>query len=86
MIAKRSRTHEGTAALSGFVQGLGYVISALGPFGTGVLHDATGGWGAPIAMLVGLAILIGVVGTYMVRPLTLEDQLARAGAEGRGRG
>ncbi|MFD1826294.1 MULTISPECIES: MFS transporter [Mumia] len=84
MIAKRSRTHEGTVALSGFVQGLGYLIAALGPFGTGVLHDATGGWGAPIAMLVVLATLIGVLGTYLVRPIMLEDQLPEGGAAGRG--
>ncbi|WP_194846528.1 MFS transporter [Mumia zhuanghuii] len=75
MIAKRSRTHEGTVALSGFVQGLGYLVAALGPFGTGALHDATGGWGAPIAMLVVLATLIGVLGSYLVRPIMIEDQL-----------
>ncbi|MBW9206526.1 MFS transporter [Mumia sp. zg.B17] len=75
MIAKRSRTHEGTVALSGFVQGLGYLIAALGPFGTGLLHDSTGGWGAPVAMLVALALLIGVVGTYVARPVMVEDQL-----------
>ncbi|MGH1562362.1 CynX/NimT family MFS transporter [Mumia sp. DW29H23] len=78
MIAKRSRTHEGTVALSGFVQGLGYLIAALGPFGTGVLHDTTGGWGAPVAMLVALAVLIGVAGTYVSRPRMVEDQLPGA--------
>ncbi|MFC6151241.1 MULTISPECIES: MFS transporter [Mumia] len=75
MIAKRARTHEGTVALSAFVQGLGYLIAALGPFGTGALHDASGGWGAPTAMLVTLAVLIGVVGSYVARPIMLEDQL-----------
>lgn len=78
MIAKRSRTHEGTVALSGFVQGLGYLVAALGPFGTGALHDATGGWGAPIMMLVVLATLIGVLGAVLVRPIMLEDQLPAA--------
>ena len=34
----------GTAALSGFTQSAGYLMSALGPFGVGALYDATGGW------------------------------------------
>ncbi|WP_370618721.1 CynX/NimT family MFS transporter [Mumia sp. Pv 4-285] len=84
MIAKRARTHEGTVALSAFVQGIGYVIAALGPFGTGVLHDATGGWAAPAAMLMALAVLLGIFGTYVARPIMLEDQLPGGGAAGRG--
>jgi CP family cyanate transporter-like MFS transporter len=76
MVAKRARTHEGTAALSGFVQGTGYLIASIGPFGAGALHDATGDWDAAIWGLIGLAFLLGILGTYVARPHMLEDQLA----------
>ena len=48
LIGLRSRTPEGTAALSGFTQSMGYLLAAIGPFGVGVLHDATGGWTVPL--------------------------------------
>ena len=44
LIGLRSRTPEGTAALSGFTQSTGYLIAAIGPFGVGILHELTGGW------------------------------------------
>ena len=47
MIGLRSRTPEGTAALSGFTQSVGYLFSAIGPFGIGVIYEATGGLGRP---------------------------------------
>ena len=40
LIGLRARTAAGTAALSGFTQSTGYLISAVGPFGVGLLHDA----------------------------------------------
>jgi CP family cyanate transporter-like MFS transporter len=59
LINLRSRTLAGSVALSGFVQGLGYVIGAAGPLGAGLLHDATGAWTAPLIFLLaslGLAV------------------------------
>ena len=47
LIGLRSRTPDGTAALSGFTQSAGYAIAALGPVGIAALHDATGGWTWP---------------------------------------
>ncbi len=38
----RTRTHEGAVALSGFMQGLGYLLAATGPLVTGLLHTLTG--------------------------------------------
>ena len=38
LIGLRARTSEGTAALSGFTQSVGYLISAIGPFGMGALR------------------------------------------------
>jgi MFS transporter, CP family, cyanate transporter len=75
MIARRSRTPAGTTALSVFTQGPGYLIAGLGPFGTGLLHDASGGWSVPIVVLTGLAVLIAVFGTIVSRSPQLEDTL-----------
>ncbi len=75
MIARRSRTPAGTTALSVATQGVGYLIAGFGPFGTGLLHDASGGWTLPIVVLIGLAVLIGVFGTIVARSAPLEDTL-----------
>ena len=77
MIGRRSRTPDGTAALSGFAQSIGYVIAGLGPLGTGVLHEATGTWSVPVAVLLVSAILIGVFGSAVNRERFLEDELGR---------
>ena len=75
MIGRRARTPGGTAALSSFVQGSGYAISAIGPFGTGLLHDLTDEWYASISMMMVLAALIAVFGTIVARPAHVEDTL-----------
>lgn len=79
MIGRRSATVEGTAALSGFVQAIGYSIAAVGPFGVGLLHGATGGYDVPIYALIGGGVVMGVVGTLVVRGGMLEDDLERRG-------
>ena len=80
LIGLRSRTPQGTAALSGFTQSMGYLLAAVGPFGVGLLHDATGGWTAPLAMLTALMVPQVLVGMYVARPTYIEDQLSpRAG-------
>jgi CP family cyanate transporter-like MFS transporter len=81
LIGLRSRTPQGTAALSGFTQSMGYLLAAVGPFGIGTLHDATGGWTLPLLCLIGLMVPQILVGLYVVRPTFIEDQLAPAGAD-----
>ncbi len=75
MIGLRSRTPEGTAALSGFTQSVGYLFSAIGPFGVGVVYEATGGWDVPIVLLALLLVPQMVLGLMAARPRYLEDQL-----------
>ncbi len=75
MIGWRSRTTGGTAALSSFVQGTGYAMAAIGPFGTGLLHDVTDDWHASISLMVVLSLLIAVFGTIVARPAHVEDTL-----------
>ena len=43
-IGLRSREAETTAALSAFVQSIGYIVAGSGPLLFGVLNDVTGGW------------------------------------------
>ncbi len=59
-IALRARTGTDTASLSGMAQGFGYLLAALGPFLFGLLHDVTGDWTVPFAML--LAVLLVQIG------------------------
>ncbi|WP_319804616.1 MFS transporter [Nocardioides malaquae] len=80
MIGLRARTHEGTAALSGFAQSVGYLVAAPGPFVAGLLHSATGGWQAPLWFLLALVAPLAALGAYVSRPVHVEDQLAARGA------
>jgi len=75
LIGLRAHTPDGTAALSGFTQSLGYLIAAIGPFAIGVVYDATGGWTAPLWLLMVLVLPLLAVGAYAGRPAYLEDQL-----------
>jgi MFS transporter, CP family, cyanate transporter len=75
LIGLRSRTPSGTAALSGFTQSVGYLLAAGGPFLVGALHDATGGWTAPLVLLLALAVPQLAVGLYACGPRFVEDQL-----------
>jgi CP family cyanate transporter-like MFS transporter len=84
LIGLRSRTSSGTAALSGFTQSAGYLLAALGPFAVGTVYDATGGWTAPLWLLVVLTLPLAAVAMYVARPLHVEDQLRRSGTAAAG--
>jgi MFS transporter, CP family, cyanate transporter len=56
LIALRGRTPATVVKLSAFAQSVGYVFAIPGPFLVGALHDATDGWRAPLALMVGLMI------------------------------
>lgn len=75
MLGHRTRTHAGTAALSSFVQGVGYLFASVGPFGTGFAHDLSGSWNVPLAVLIAFAVGIVVLGTLICRPTVFEDTL-----------
>ena len=75
-IGLRTRTAGATAALSGWTQSTGYLMAAIGPFGVGVLHEATDGWTAPLVVLATLSLPLFLVGLYVGRPAHIEDQLA----------
>jgi CP family cyanate transporter-like MFS transporter len=73
LINLRTRTPAGSARLSGFMQGLGYSLSCLGPLLFGWLHDVSHGWTWPFAFL-GLCLLVLLLGGWLAcRPRMLED-------------
>ncbi|MFT4008410.1 MAG: MFS transporter [Nocardioidaceae bacterium] len=76
-IPLRTKTFSGTAALSGFTQSVGYLLSAPGPFLVGWLGHTTGNWTASLILLMGIAIALGVSGLTVARPRYLEDELTR---------
>jgi CP family cyanate transporter-like MFS transporter len=76
LIGYRSGTAETTAALSAFAQGFGYVVSACGPVLFGVLHDATGGWPVPFAVLWVSLAGAALAGWRACVDRTVDDDLA----------
>nr|WP_233515041.1 MFS transporter [Marinitenerispora sediminis] len=82
MFAVRTRTAPATAAMSAVSQSLGYLMAGAGPFLFGLLHDLTGSWHAPLAMLVVIAAANFAVGLLLGRDRHLEDQPALRGAAG----
>ena len=59
------------ASLSAFAQGVGYLIASAGPLTIGFLHDATGGWTVPGAVLLAVAVLQLITGWLAGRAATV---------------
>ncbi|MER6497445.1 CynX/NimT family MFS transporter [Streptomyces griseorubiginosus] len=78
MVGMRARTGAGVAQLSAFAQSTGYLISIPGPLLVGVLYQHSGGWGLPIALMIGLMIPQMAVGVLAGRDRTVEDEAAAA--------
>jgi MFS transporter, CP family, cyanate transporter len=76
MIGLRSRTAETTAALSAFVQAIGYIVAGTGPLLFGVLYGATSGWAAPLSLLFIAVTIALVAGWFAAAPRFVDDELA----------
>ena len=77
LINQRSRAHSGSVALSGFVQGVGYIIAAASPLAFGILHQVSGGWTLSMLMLA-IASLAAIPAAIILRHHRfIEDDLAR---------
>jgi CP family cyanate transporter-like MFS transporter len=76
LIGLRARTDGGTAALSGFAQSVGYLIASVGPFGMGLLFDATGTWTVPLIVLTALSAPQLVFGLMISKPAFIEDRVS----------
>ncbi|MCC5089124.1 MFS transporter [Xanthomonas campestris] len=84
LVNQRSRTAAGSAALSGFSQGMGYLVSCLGPFLFGWLHAHRGGWTSPFLLLVACIVIQLVAAWVACRPQWLEDVWAPPARSARG--
>ena len=77
LLGLRSRTHEASVALSGFVQSIGYAMVAVFPVGIGLLHDATDSWTGPLCVLAVVVAAAIPAGFVIARPHTVEDEWER---------
>ena len=67
-----------SASLSGFAQGIGYLIASAGPLAIGVVHEATGSWTVPGLILLLVAGLQLITGWLAGRAVTLPAMPASA--------
>ena len=73
LINLRKSTPTGSGALDGFMQGVGYSFSCLGPFLVGWLHTVSEGWTLPFAFLFCCAVLMLCASWVACKPRKLED-------------
>nr|NKR04740.1 cyanate transporter [Escherichia coli] len=62
LIVLRAADAASAAGLSAMAQGIGYAGACLGPLAFGLAHEATGGWGIPGTLFVGITIAAILVG------------------------
>ena len=67
-----------TAALSAFVQVIGYSGAGLGPLLFGVLYGATGSWVLPLAVLWVTLVAAAICGWFACAHRYVDDELAAA--------
>lgn len=75
MIGLRSRDAGTTAALSAFVQSIGYLIAGIGPVLVGVLLGATSSWVPPLLVLLAAVVISAGAGWYAAAPRYVDDEL-----------
>jgi CP family cyanate transporter-like MFS transporter len=68
LMVLRTRTPAVTQQLSSMSQGFGYLIAAVGPLLTGLLHSLTGHWTVPLAVLIALLAPQAIAGFAVARP------------------
>jgi CP family cyanate transporter-like MFS transporter len=66
------------AELSGMVQAIGYGLAAVGPLAAGVLHQAEGGWTAPLLLLLALCVPMALAGVGAGRARLVSASPAQA--------
>jgi len=68
LFALRAPDSRHAAAISGMAQTVGYTLAAAGPLGMGALHDASGGWTAPLLLLFAVGVAMLLFGLAAARP------------------
>ena len=74
MFNQRTRTQEGSSAISGFAMGVGYLAGTLGPLIGGWIFSATGTWTAALVIYAIAAVPMLIAAWMMSKPgRVLED-------------
>ncbi|MGQ1796090.1 MFS transporter [Kocuria oceani] len=76
LLTARTRDPRITARLSGFIQPVGYLLAAAGPFAVGALHEATGSWTVPLVLLMGTGLVLVAAGWTAAAPRWVDDELS----------
>ena len=63
LIVRAARDLADNRRISALVQGGGYIVAATGPTVVGAVHEATGGWTAPLLVVLGAILLLATAGT-----------------------
>ncbi|MER7535438.1 MFS transporter [Streptomyces sp. NPDC097704] len=71
LIVLRSGDALTAAGLSGMAQTVGYLMAAAGPLAAGALHQATGSWTLPIALVLAVCAVAAGVGLLAARDRTV---------------
>lgn len=72
-IASRAATPRIAARLSGFVQGIAYVSCSAVVFGIGLVHTASGGWVAPLIVMLVISIVPLPAVVLLARPARVAE-------------
>ncbi len=77
VVTTRAPSSGEAVALSSAVQGVGYVIAAIGPYGIGVVREFVGGWSVPLSALAAVAVVQTVLGLAVggARPLDVSGSV-----------
>lgn len=74
MFNQRTRTSQGSGALSGFAMGVGYLAGTFGPLIGGWIFSATGGWNIALIVYAAAAVPMLIAAWMMSKPgRVLED-------------
>ena len=78
MFNLRTRTTQGSAAVTGFALGCGYAFGTVGPLLGGLLSSLSGGWIVPLLVLAATAAPMGAGAILLTRDRRFEDLAAIA--------
>jgi CP family cyanate transporter-like MFS transporter len=73
LFSLRVATVAQSVALSGMAQAIGYTMAAMTPIAVGLLHDLTGHWAVPLALMIGLSALQLCMGYMAGRQVTIHE-------------
>jgi CP family cyanate transporter-like MFS transporter len=69
----RGGSAHAVASLTAMSLSVGYLIAATGPWLAGLAHDLSGGWNAPLALLIAITLAELAVGVPATRAWVLVD-------------